>query len=498
MLSPTVKQEGKTRREKYLAKVSERTFFSLWSFPNVYTDEGKSKFKKGNELCDLLVVFENTVIIFSDKDVSFGNNPDLKISWARWFKKAVLKSCKQLFGAESWIKKFPERIFLDINCINKFPIDLSNKSFKFHLIAVTCNSNKPAKEYFGKNSTSSLYQAYPLSAEECLEKPFVIGDLFPDKSFIHILDEITLDLLLSELDTIRDFICYLDEKERAIRSKEIVQATGEEEILAYFYHGKENIEVTGKIVPSNLREYSLGLGEGLWEEYRCSKAYSVLTMTREKSQFWDMLIAKFSSHIINGDVCTVIDCPFEIHENAVRHLASENRISRYILSGYFYEKYLEVPPGHRSARMVFSPTTKTKLYVFLFFPKDEGEKEQDYRKERFGCEHAYSLVAKYLYPEAIDVVVIATETRGSDFQTEDILAIEYDRDLSAEEQNQAKSFMEELNVLSNTTTLRANPFLKDLGVLQPYYRKNYKIGRNDKCPCGSGKKFKRCCINKYN
>ncbi len=23
-----------------------------------------------------------------------------------------------------------------------------------------------------------------------------------------------------------------------------------------------------------------------------------------------------------------------------------------------------------------------------------------------------------------------------------------------------------------------------------------KIGRNDRCPCGSGKKFKRCCINK--
>jgi uncharacterized protein YecA (UPF0149 family) len=23
-----------------------------------------------------------------------------------------------------------------------------------------------------------------------------------------------------------------------------------------------------------------------------------------------------------------------------------------------------------------------------------------------------------------------------------------------------------------------------------------KIGRNDPCPCGSGSKFKRCCINK--
>jgi uncharacterized protein YecA (UPF0149 family) len=24
------------------------------------------------------------------------------------------------------------------------------------------------------------------------------------------------------------------------------------------------------------------------------------------------------------------------------------------------------------------------------------------------------------------------------------------------------------------------------------------VGRNDPCPCGSGKKFKKCCINKVN
>ena len=27
----------------------------------------------------------------------------------------------------------------------------------------------------------------------------------------------------------------------------------------------------------------------------------------------------------------------------------------------------------------------------------------------------------------------------------------------------------------------------------PPVEKNRKIGRNDKCPCGSGKKFKHCC-----
>lgn len=29
-----------------------------------------------------------------------------------------------------------------------------------------------------------------------------------------------------------------------------------------------------------------------------------------------------------------------------------------------------------------------------------------------------------------------------------------------------------------------------------YIRTYPKVGRNDSCPCGSGKKFKKCCIGK--
>ena len=31
---------------------------------------------------------------------------------------------------------------------------------------------------------------------------------------------------------------------------------------------------------------------------------------------------------------------------------------------------------------------------------------------------------------------------------------------------------------------------------EPYIRNAKKIGRNDPCPCGSGKKYKQCCMNK--
>jgi uncharacterized protein YecA (UPF0149 family) len=32
---------------------------------------------------------------------------------------------------------------------------------------------------------------------------------------------------------------------------------------------------------------------------------------------------------------------------------------------------------------------------------------------------------------------------------------------------------------------------------ETYRRSEPKIGRNDPCPCGSGKKYKHCCLNKF-
>jgi preprotein translocase subunit SecA len=34
------------------------------------------------------------------------------------------------------------------------------------------------------------------------------------------------------------------------------------------------------------------------------------------------------------------------------------------------------------------------------------------------------------------------------------------------------------------------------GESQPVKKDSKKVGRNDPCPCGSGKKFKKCCANK--
>ncbi len=54
-------------------------------------------------------------------------------------------------------------------------------------------------------------------------------------------------------------------------------------------------------------------------------------------------------------------------------------------------------------------------------------------------------------------------------------------------------------IISSTTVLyRSNAFSNTLGIIEdnenkPQIDLTQKIGRNDPCPCGSGKKFKKCC-----
>jgi len=38
--------------------------------------------------------------------------------------------------------------------------------------------------------------------------------------------------------------------------------------------------------------------------------------------------------------------------------------------------------------------------------------------------------------------------------------------------------------------------LENTGKVVPFNRNAPKVGRNEPCPCGSGKKYKKCCLNK--
>ena len=71
-MSAVIRSTGGTASERLLARLAERTFLNLWSYPNVFRDQGR----KGKELCDLLVVCGEHVVVFSDKTVPFKDTGD--------------------------------------------------------------------------------------------------------------------------------------------------------------------------------------------------------------------------------------------------------------------------------------------------------------------------------------------------------------------------------------------------------------------------------------
>ena len=65
-------------------------------------------------------------------------------------------------------------------------------------------------------------------------EPFMVGDIDPAKSFVHVLDDTTLHVLMKELDTIADFVAYLDKKEGFVRTGPAFFAPGEEELVSWY------------------------------------------------------------------------------------------------------------------------------------------------------------------------------------------------------------------------------------------------------------------------
>ncbi len=142
----------------------------------------KAHTTEGKELCDLLVVFGNDVIIFSDKVCAFPNTGDIELDWNRWYKRAVLQSAKQAWGAERWIRDYPNRIFLDRNCNIPFPFALPDKSqMKIHIVIVAHDASARCRKEYGGSGSLMLHYSLPPNTSA---KPFAISDLDKIKTFV--------------------------------------------------------------------------------------------------------------------------------------------------------------------------------------------------------------------------------------------------------------------------------------------------------------------------
>ncbi|CAN5625935.1 SEC-C domain-containing protein [soil metagenome] len=407
--------EGVTQSEKYLFELCKKTFLSLWSYPGLFKEPAK-------ELCDLLVIFENNILIFSDKDCEFPNSGNLEIDWQRWSRRAIYDSVKQAWGAESWIKKYPNRIFTDSKATIKLPFSLPDSaSTNFHLIVVAHNGSRKCAEHYGGSGSLMFRSNLKSFGKDAL--PFQVGDIDKSKTFVHVLDDTTLEILLSKLDTISDFVSYLEKKEKFLRSSVIVLYAGEEELLAHYFKFLNEKKEHDFLFPE---KYNLiNIEEGFWEDFLSSKEARNEIEANKISYMWDRLIEKFNYHALTGTQYEVTEPRLQSSEIITRIMARESRIGRRALSKYLKDLLMNSPADKLTIKNVISPHSGSNdtVYVLLLFPIDKNTQDFEYRERRKAALLFYCRIAKYRNQNIKNILGIATESGKVDNRTEDAIYI---------------------------------------------------------------------------
>ncbi|KKB69796.1 hypothetical protein [Burkholderia pseudomallei] len=442
--------QGTTDSERALARLARKVFLSMWSYPNVHSDEGRSAGKgDGKELVDLLVVFGTDVLLFSDKHCAFQSDVDIKVAWPRWYKRAIEKSVRQLAGAESFLRRFPGRVFVDKSCQTKLPVALPDPSLaRYFLIAVTRGGHEAAVRHFGGGSSGSLMLNSMLEGDAHYEQPFEVGFPLKGRRFVHVLDEVTVDTLLGELDTVPDLVDYLACKERYFCSNGVfMHVAGEEELLARYMCTMENGRHALPKVPPGAG--AVILSEGDWRFYRSSPQRAAKREADQGSYMWDALIEYQASFVRAGTAFGLPEMPPETidHERILRTLAAEPRLARRELASHFRFALSKSEPGKKFARMTLSGANMSRAYVFLTTPKPPDVDYRAYREMRSAALLAYCHGIKVRFAHVTEAIGIASEPFSEKVASQDFLYVDLTEEMSPEESAVWKDTMEELDVL---------------------------------------------------
>jgi SEC-C motif-containing protein len=482
---------GTTPSESYLARLCASSFLRLWSYPNLYRDQRWGGRTEGKELCDLLVVFGNDLIIFSDKDCAFPESGDLKKDWSRWFKRAVWHSAQQIAGAERWLKQFPDRVFVDPTCRTPLPIKLPDPaSSVVHRIIVAHGSGPRCRRELGGNG--SLMLAPLLVGKAHFEPvaavlPFTIG-LADPSVFFHVIDDFTLDVLLGTVDTIRDFTMYLRKKEEFVLSGRLISAAGEEELLAWYLRHYD--ESQGHYFKFPEEAAGVILEEGFWESFSQHPERLHQIAADRVSYSWDCLIDKFAYHALAGTQHFPTDTPVRELEIALRFMAREPRVRRRQLTKSLFALMDRGDREERAVRVNAPSSPGDPYYIFLTLKPRTDRSQEEYRKVRRNLLEAYCLVVRRKFPDAQDVVGIGTEPSSfGDRRSEDLLYLDgrhWTPELDAEAADLQQRFGLLQEVRRSATTEPEYPCRRDLAIQKGR-------NRNSPCTCGSGRKYKKCC-----
>jgi len=331
------------KAESIIHELAEKTFLTDWCCPNPVLPNGK-------ELCDLLVVFDDTAIIWQLKDTKLDSNGNFKESDVQKNQRQLLGACRQLFELKTNItltnpRRGPETFIpSEIKCI--------------HLISA----------FFGDN-------------------PSMITSREKAKGYlIHTFTKRFTEVILNELDTIADFQRYLQDREQlSDTGTSLLVLGGEEEVLAYYLKNNRSFDKFKN------RDAVL-LEDGIWEDLKKYPKYQAKKQANQVSYLWDSIIDR--AH--EGDSPQ--------YELIARELARHDRFGRRILSKAFLGAHMIAHENENTFRRFMFMEDQDVVYCFLF--QDDPEP----RENRKGHLTAMCHVARSKHKEK-KIIGIATEVK---------------------------------------------------------------------------------------
>ena len=329
--------------EKIVHELAAKTFLVDWCFLNPKLPDGK-------ELCDLLVVFDDTAIIWQIKDLKLDRKGEYK-------KSEIEKNLRQLSGAR--------RQLFDL----KTSIELEN--------------SRRRKERFDSSIIKRVFLISVLLGEG--EDAFSFVEEIK-KHTVHVFTKDFTQIILNELDTISDFTEYLQTKENFLnKEKSLVILGGEEELLAVYLMNERKFDGFNEADHIMIRD-------GSWEHLQNKPEYKAKKKADEISYGWDSIINR--AH--EGS---------EEYERVARELARPNRFQRRYLSKTFFDAHIKAHDDnvHDLFRRIMLGDGIT--YGFLF--QDDPEP----RDKRKAMLKAICWIARGKYQQNNKVLGIATEMK---------------------------------------------------------------------------------------
>lgn len=349
-----------TPSEKYVSELCEKSFLPFWSYPSPLG-------KNDKELCDVLIICGNDIIIISIKDIQVSDHSDHSVQYNRWHSKAIDASVKQIYGAERFLKDVNEITLNDRVTKIRLP---EKKDRAIYRIAVAFGSKKD----------------FPLDT----------GDF--GNGYVHVFDEDSTFTVINELDTFPDFINYLKAKEEFTKGK-IVSVPKEIDFLALYIRTSLEFDYTPDTII---------IDEGLWDEYIKSDEYAKWLKDIQPSYIWDEIISTLYDLHIKGKKDTDKHSELEV---ATRAINLEPRMNRIEL-GIVLEDMLK---RNIRARMLKERPHTNHTYVLL--RADEKNWKSKESELQLRC-----LIAKKENPNVSRIIGL---TYGTDKNGDDMFDLVY-------------------------------------------------------------------------